>query len=133
MINSTAVSDVLSFISVSYMKLKVNMKQTDTTCNRKGSVIDETFNDASHVWLGRREEAQKSAAIPVNELKALLNLAREQYLQMHDSTLSRASERMCLEKEKRTSSSNTSGEEYYRAVCFKDASFVKKNYNNRLW
>uniref|UniRef100_A0A671M7E3 Mdm2-binding protein-like n=1 Tax=Sinocyclocheilus anshuiensis TaxID=1608454 RepID=A0A671M7E3_9TELE len=37
----------------------------------------------------RREEAQKSAAIPVNELKALLNLAREQYLQIHDSTLSR--------------------------------------------
>uniref|UniRef100_A0A673HIB4 MDM2 binding protein n=1 Tax=Sinocyclocheilus rhinocerous TaxID=307959 RepID=A0A673HIB4_9TELE len=56
----------------------------------------------------RREEAQKSAAIPVNELKALLNLAREQYLQMHDSTLSRASERMCLEKENRTSYSNTS-------------------------
>uniref|UniRef100_A0A8C2F3P3 MDM2 binding protein n=1 Tax=Cyprinus carpio TaxID=7962 RepID=A0A8C2F3P3_CYPCA len=56
----------------------------------------------------RREEAQKSAAIPMNELKALLNLAREQYLQMHDSTLSRASERMCLEKGNRTSSSNTS-------------------------
>uniref|UniRef100_A0A9R1SPX8 MDM2 binding protein n=2 Tax=Cyprinus carpio TaxID=7962 RepID=A0A9R1SPX8_CYPCA len=56
----------------------------------------------------RREEAQKSAAIPMNELKALLNLAREQYLQMHDSTLSRVSERMCLEKGNRTSSSNTS-------------------------
>lgn len=67
------------------------------------------------MWLGRREEAQKSAAIPMNELKALLNLAREQYLQMHDSTLSRVSERMCLEKGNRTSSSNTSGEKYLQS------------------
>lgn len=53
----------------------------------------------------RREDAQKSAAIPVNELKALLNLAREQYLQMHDSTLPRASEHMCLQKKKQPTSS----------------------------
>ncbi|KAI7806928.1 mdm2-binding protein isoform X1 [Triplophysa rosa] len=55
----------------------------------------------------RREEAQKPAAVPVNELKALLSLAREQYLQMHDSTLPRASECTSLEKENKSSTSNT--------------------------
>lgn len=55
----------------------------------------------------RREEVQKPAAIPVNELKALLSLAREQYLQMHDATLPRASKGMRLE-ENQTSSSNKS-------------------------
>uniref|UniRef100_A0A672KA23 MDM2 binding protein n=1 Tax=Sinocyclocheilus grahami TaxID=75366 RepID=A0A672KA23_SINGR len=56
----------------------------------------------------QREEAQKPAAIPVNELKALLNLAREQYLEMHDSILPRTSERMCMKKENQTSSCNIS-------------------------
>ncbi|XP_031667764.1 mdm2-binding protein isoform X3 [Oncorhynchus kisutch] len=37
--------------------------------------------------LRRREEAEKPASIPVNDLKILLSLAREQYLKMHDSTL----------------------------------------------
>ncbi|TRZ01734.1 hypothetical protein DNTS_032284 [Danionella cerebrum] len=46
----------------------------------------------------RREEAKKSAAIPMNELKALLNLAREQYLQIHDSKLPRVSEGRSSEK-----------------------------------
>uniref|UniRef100_A0A671PWM2 Mdm2-binding protein-like n=1 Tax=Sinocyclocheilus anshuiensis TaxID=1608454 RepID=A0A671PWM2_9TELE len=59
----------------------------------------------------QREEAQKPASIPVNELKALLNLAREQYLEMHDSILPRTSERMCMEKENQTSSCNISGED----------------------
>uniref|UniRef100_A0A672LNQ3 MDM2 binding protein n=1 Tax=Sinocyclocheilus grahami TaxID=75366 RepID=A0A672LNQ3_SINGR len=77
----------------------------------------------------RREEAQKSAAIPVNELKALLNLAREQYLQMHDSTLSRASERMCLEKENRTSSSNTSDVKCCARTEWPERS-VLQNYEN---
>ncbi|XP_059423523.1 mdm2-binding protein isoform X1 [Carassius carassius] len=77
----------------------------------------------------RREEAQKSAAIPVNELKALLNLAREQYLQMHDSTLSRASERMCLEKENRTSSSNTTDVKHCAHTEWPERS-VLQNYEN---
>nr|XP_046192690.1 mdm2-binding protein isoform X1 [Oncorhynchus gorbuscha] len=41
--------------------------------------------------LRRREEAEKPASIPVNDLKILLSLAREQYLKMHDSTLPKAS------------------------------------------
>ncbi|XP_016337692.1 mdm2-binding protein-like isoform X3 [Sinocyclocheilus anshuiensis] len=77
----------------------------------------------------RREEAQKSAAIPVNELKALLNLAREQYLQIHDSTLSRASECMCLEKENRNSSSNTSDVKCCARTEWPERS-VLQNYEN---
>uniref|UniRef100_A0A8C1RY38 MDM2 binding protein n=1 Tax=Cyprinus carpio TaxID=7962 RepID=A0A8C1RY38_CYPCA len=77
----------------------------------------------------RREEAQKSAAIPMNELKALLNLAREQYLQMHDSTLSRVSERMCLEKGNRTSSSNTSDVKRCARTEWPERS-VLQNYEN---
>ncbi|XP_041758466.2 mdm2-binding protein [Coregonus clupeaformis] len=41
--------------------------------------------------LRRREEADKPASIPVNDLKVLLSLAREQYLKMHDSALPKAS------------------------------------------
>lgn len=39
------------------------------------------------VWPGQKEEASGSPLIPVNDLKAILNLAREQYLKMFDSTL----------------------------------------------
>ncbi|XP_051575716.1 mdm2-binding protein-like [Myxocyprinus asiaticus] len=59
-----------------------------------------------------REEAQKPAAIPVNELKALLSLAREQYLKIHNSTLPRASECMSLVKEDQTSTLDTSVKSY---------------------
>uniref|UniRef100_A0A6Q2YY81 MDM2 binding protein n=1 Tax=Esox lucius TaxID=8010 RepID=A0A6Q2YY81_ESOLU len=37
--------------------------------------------------LRRQVEAEKPASIPVNDLKVLLSLAREQYLRMHDSDL----------------------------------------------
>uniref|UniRef100_A0A8C7HFE2 Mdm2-binding protein n=1 Tax=Oncorhynchus kisutch TaxID=8019 RepID=A0A8C7HFE2_ONCKI len=47
--------------------------------------------------LRRREEAEKPASIPVNDLKILLSLAREQYLKMHDSTL--AAEMVVLMKD----------------------------------
>ncbi|RXN26016.1 mdm2-binding -like isoform X1 [Labeo rohita] len=77
----------------------------------------------------RREEAQKSAAIPVNELKALLNLAREQYLQMHDSTLPRASERIRLEKDNQMSSSNTSDVKHCARTEWPERS-VLQNYEN---
>uniref|UniRef100_A0AAZ3RT19 Mdm2-binding protein n=1 Tax=Oncorhynchus tshawytscha TaxID=74940 RepID=A0AAZ3RT19_ONCTS len=51
--------------------------------------------------LRRREEAEKPASIPVNDLKILLSLAREQYLKMHDSTLPKASTlKNCLKKKK---------------------------------
>ncbi|XP_034554207.1 mdm2-binding protein isoform X2 [Notolabrus celidotus] len=38
-------------------------------------------------YLRRREEASASTLIPVNDLKVILSLAREQYLKMIDSTL----------------------------------------------
>ncbi|XP_069051010.1 mdm2-binding protein [Lepisosteus oculatus] len=40
-------------------------------------------------WLRRREENKKPASVPVNDLKALLTLAREQYLKMHDARIPR--------------------------------------------
>ncbi|KAJ8353813.1 hypothetical protein SKAU_G00213800 [Synaphobranchus kaupii] len=40
--------------------------------------------------LRRREEVQKPASVPVNDLKVLLSLARKQYLKMHDSGLPKA-------------------------------------------
>ncbi|XP_049336176.1 mdm2-binding protein isoform X2 [Astyanax mexicanus] len=43
-------------------------------------------------WLRRREEVQKPAALPLNELKVLLNLAREQYLNTQNTTLPRVSD-----------------------------------------
>uniref|UniRef100_W5MS83 MDM2 binding protein n=1 Tax=Lepisosteus oculatus TaxID=7918 RepID=W5MS83_LEPOC len=42
-------------------------------------------------WLRRREENKKPASVPVNDLKALLTLAREQYLKMHDARIPRTS------------------------------------------
>uniref|UniRef100_A0A8B9HD55 MDM2 binding protein n=1 Tax=Astyanax mexicanus TaxID=7994 RepID=A0A8B9HD55_ASTMX len=42
--------------------------------------------------LRRREEVQKPAALPLNELKVLLNLAREQYLNTQNTTLPRVSD-----------------------------------------
>ncbi|XP_064194456.1 mdm2-binding protein isoform X1 [Anguilla rostrata] len=48
--------------------------------------------------LRRREEVQKPASVPVNDLKVLLSLARKQYLQMHDSRLPKAA-RLLEEKE----------------------------------
>ncbi|XP_016366593.1 mdm2-binding protein-like isoform X2 [Sinocyclocheilus rhinocerous] len=77
----------------------------------------------------QREEAQKPAAIPVNELKALLNLAREQYLEMHDSILPRASERMCLEKENQTSSCNISDVKHCARTEWPERT-VLQNYEN---
>uniref|UniRef100_A0AAR2KC81 MDM2 binding protein n=1 Tax=Pygocentrus nattereri TaxID=42514 RepID=A0AAR2KC81_PYGNA len=51
----------------------------------------------------RRQQAQKPAAVPLNDLKVLLNLAREQYLNMQNSTLPRASERDSTKKDNHTS------------------------------
>ncbi|KAL0963376.1 hypothetical protein UPYG_G00305560 [Umbra pygmaea] len=52
--------------------------------------------------LRRRKEAEKPASIPVNDLKVLLSLAREQFLRMHDSTLPEASSLRRVEKENDT-------------------------------
>ncbi|KAI4871608.1 hypothetical protein NFI96_018584 [Prochilodus magdalenae] len=57
--------------------------------------------------LGRRQQAQKPAAAPLNDLKVLLNLAREQYLSMQTSTLPKASECVPTEKDSRTSVTQT--------------------------
>ncbi|XP_072536769.1 mdm2-binding protein [Salminus brasiliensis] len=43
--------------------------------------------------LRRRQEIQKPAALPLNDLKVLLNLAREQYLNMQNTSLPTATER----------------------------------------
>ncbi|XP_030639122.1 mdm2-binding protein [Chanos chanos] len=50
----------------------------------------------------RRQEAKKPAAVPVNDLKVLLSLAREQYLTMHEARLPRTSECLPVEKENQT-------------------------------
>ncbi|XP_056618377.1 mdm2-binding protein isoform X2 [Triplophysa dalaica] len=77
----------------------------------------------------RREEAQKPAAVPVNELKALLSLAREQYLQMHESTLPRASEFTSLEKENKSSTEVTSSSKDGKRTYWPERS-VLQNYEN---
>ncbi|KPP78681.1 mdm2-binding protein-like [Scleropages formosus] len=53
--------------------------------------------------LRRREEAQKSPSVPVNDLKVLLGLAREQYLKMHDNNLPRT-KLLTLEERKQPTS-----------------------------
>ncbi|XP_055065688.2 mdm2-binding protein [Misgurnus anguillicaudatus] len=75
----------------------------------------------------RREEAQKPAAIPVNELKALLSLAREQYLQMHDSKMPKACERISQQKENQTS--NTRDGKLNSHTAWPERS-VLQNYEN---
>nr|XP_020464066.1 mdm2-binding protein [Monopterus albus] len=51
-------------------------------------------------YLRQKEEASASASVPINDLKLILNLAREQYLKMIDSTLPSASG--CLANEHET-------------------------------
>ncbi|KAM4569034.1 mdm2-binding protein [Fundulus diaphanus] len=48
-------------------------------------------------YIRRKEEASASCLVPVNDLKAMLNLAREQYAKMCDSTLPAAAS--CLTNE----------------------------------
>uniref|UniRef100_UPI003AAFB71C mdm2-binding protein n=1 Tax=Centroberyx gerrardi TaxID=166262 RepID=UPI003AAFB71C len=57
--------------------------------------------------LRRRVEASTPATIPVNDLKVLLSLAREQYLKMTDSSLPSAAP--CLMEDQKTTASKTSG------------------------
>uniref|UniRef100_A0A3Q3NHS6 MDM2 binding protein n=1 Tax=Mastacembelus armatus TaxID=205130 RepID=A0A3Q3NHS6_9TELE len=52
-------------------------------------------------YLRQKEEASASTSIPISDLKAILNLAREQYLKMIDSALPPAA--TCLEDEQETS------------------------------
>ncbi|KAM4633825.1 mdm2-binding protein [Polymixia lowei] len=56
--------------------------------------------------LRRRVEAPTSATIPVNDLKVLLSLAREQYLKMNDATLPSAAS--CLPGDQENTASRTS-------------------------
>ncbi|XP_051263815.1 mdm2-binding protein isoform X1 [Dicentrarchus labrax] len=58
-------------------------------------------------YLRQKEEASASTSIPVNDLKVILNLAREQYLKMIDSTL--PSTATCLIGEKESMAANNSG------------------------
>ncbi|KAM6935717.1 mdm2-binding protein isoform 2-T2 [Lycodopsis pacificus] len=58
-------------------------------------------------YLRQKEEASASTSIPVNDLKVILSLAREQYLKMTDSTLPSAA--TCLTDEAESTAANNSG------------------------
>ncbi|MFT7816164.1 mdm2-binding protein-like [Arapaima gigas] len=54
-------------------------------------------------FLRRREALQKSSSIPINDLKVLLSLTREQYLRRHESNLPRAKSVIMEEKKQHIS------------------------------
>ncbi|XP_042280575.1 mdm2-binding protein [Thunnus maccoyii] len=58
-------------------------------------------------YLRQKEEASSSISIPVNDLKVILSLAREQYLKMIDSTLPSAAP--CLTHDQESSATKNSG------------------------
>ncbi|XP_031709319.1 mdm2-binding protein [Anarrhichthys ocellatus] len=58
-------------------------------------------------YLRQKEEASASTSIPINDLKVILSLAREQYLKMTDSTLPSAAN--CLTDEEESTAANNSG------------------------
>uniref|UniRef100_UPI0037E8F905 mdm2-binding protein n=1 Tax=Semicossyphus pulcher TaxID=241346 RepID=UPI0037E8F905 len=58
-------------------------------------------------YLRQKEEASASTSIPVNDLKEILNLAREQYLKMIDSKL--PSVATCLTDEQESTATSNSG------------------------
>lgn len=58
------------------------------------------------VWTGRREEAQKPSGVPLNDLRVLLRLAKEQYLKMQTAMQPRVS---CVPVEKENHTSVTAG------------------------
>lgn len=65
------------------------------------------------VWTGRRKEAQEPAAVPLNDLKVLLRLAREQYLKMHNVKQPRVS---CVPVEKKKHTSVTGGNLWHSGI-----------------
>ncbi|XP_037640630.1 mdm2-binding protein [Sebastes umbrosus] len=58
-------------------------------------------------YLRQKEEASASTSIPVNDLKVILSLAREQYLKMIDSTLPSAA--TCLTDDQESTAAKASG------------------------
>ncbi|XP_074510299.1 mdm2-binding protein [Sebastes fasciatus] len=58
-------------------------------------------------YLRQKEEASASTSIPVNDLKVILSLAREQYLKVIDSTLPSAA--TCLTDDQESTAANASG------------------------
>ncbi|XP_035861764.1 mdm2-binding protein isoform X2 [Sander lucioperca] len=58
-------------------------------------------------YLRQKEEASASPSIPVNDLKVILSLAREQYLKMTDSTLPSAA--TCLTDKQESTAAKNSG------------------------
>ncbi|XP_032374786.1 mdm2-binding protein [Etheostoma spectabile] len=58
-------------------------------------------------YLRRKEELSASPSIPVNDLKVILSLAREQYLKMTDSTLPSAA--TCLTDKQESTAAKNSG------------------------
>ncbi|KAJ8291052.1 hypothetical protein GJAV_G00020840 [Gymnothorax javanicus] len=80
--------------------------------------------------LRRREEGQKSASVPVNDLKVLLSLAREQYLQMHDSRLPKAAP-LLEEKENCSGQAPEAAVEIPRCAEWPERSVLQNSENQR--
>lgn len=59
------------------------------------------------VCSGQKEEASASNSVPINDLKVILSLAREKYLEMVDSSLTSAAS--CLPVEQESTAAKTSG------------------------
>lgn len=56
-------------------------------CQKLNLIFCQNDNQLLFVCPGQKEETSGSTSIPVNDLKTILSLAREQYLKMIDSTL----------------------------------------------
>ena len=81
---------------------------------------------------GRREEASASTSIPINDLKSVLSLAREQYLKVIDSTLPSAA--TCLQDNPGTNKKSgmkkkTKNLNYQQHYHFLPSQFHKLNWN----
>ncbi|KAB5586992.1 hypothetical protein PHYPO_G00007840 [Pangasianodon hypophthalmus] len=75
----------------------------------------------------RREEAQKPAAVPLNDLRVLLRLAREQYLKMQNAMQPRVS---CVPVEKENHTSVTGADNKHTAHSELPERSVLRNYEN---
>ncbi|XP_017326560.1 mdm2-binding protein isoform X1 [Ictalurus punctatus] len=75
----------------------------------------------------RREEAQKPAAVPLNDLRVLLRLAREQYLKMQNATQPRVS---CVPVEEENHTSVTGADVKHTPHSEWPERSVLRNYEN---
>ncbi|KAJ8394652.1 hypothetical protein AAFF_G00044550 [Aldrovandia affinis] len=78
----------------------------------------------------RREKANKPASVPVNNLKVLLRLAREQYLKMHDSNLPKAAP-LLEEKENCNRKAQEAGRKLAQPTGWPERSVLQNSENQR--